>query len=251
MLLHNDEGGASMDDVESHYRDLLAPVYLWMAGGSDAALTSGASDLSDVQGQGGLAIDLGAGFGMHAIPLARAGYEVIAVDSSPQLLEQLKDLAGGLAIQPVAADLMTFEEYLPAGRQADLILCMGDTLTHLPEARLIERLASSVARALRDGGRFVSTFRDYTKLPSDTARFIPVRGDDRLILTCFLEDRGRTVAVHDILHRRTGQGWKMQVGQYTKLKLDPTEVKKTFDRCGLETTISAGPRGMVKLIASR
>lgn len=222
-----------------------------MAGGSAAALAAGAADLAGVPGTGGLAVDLGAGFGMHAIPLARAGYEVIALDTSEQLVESLQHLGQGLAIQTHVADLMRFPDYLPAGRKADLILCMGDTLAHLPEPALVERLARLAAQSLGPAGKFVADFRDYTALPADAARFIPVRSDDELILTCFLEDRGATVAVHDLLHRRTDQGWRLQVSQYTKLKLAPAQVLETFRACGLSPAIAAGPRGMVRLTASR
>lgn len=240
-----------MSSVQSHYRQLLAPVYRWMAGGSDTAIALGAADLADVLKSSGLAVDLGAGFGMHAIPLARAGYEVIALDTSEALLQELQELAQGLSIRTHVADLMRFAEHLPEARKADLILCMGDTLTHLPEAPLVERLALLVAQSLAPGGQFVATFRDYTALPTDSARFIPVASDDHLILTCFLEDRGSCVAVHDILHRRTDEGWSLQVGQYSKLKLVPTEVLATFRSTGLKATLADGPRRMVRLTASR
>lgn len=229
---------------------MLAPVYLWMAGGSDTALATGRADLADVLGLGGLAVDLGAGFGMHAIPLARAGYQVIALDTSEHLVSQLQELGHGLALQAAVADLMRFPEYLPAGRMADLIVCMGDTLTHLPEPALVAELATLVAQSLAPGGKFVATFRDYTALPADAARFIPVRSDEHLILTCFLEDRGSRVAVHDILHRRTHHGWTLQVSQYTKLKLVPADVAEAFRRSGLTATVDEGPRRMVRLMAS-
>jgi len=221
-----------------------------MAGGHETALATGSVDLAGVLGLGGLAVDLGAGFGMHAIPLARAGYEVIALDTSEHLVQQLQELGHGLTLQPAVADLMSFPEYLPPGRKADLIVCMGDTLTHLSEPALVERLAKLVAQNLAPGGQFMATFRDYTALPVDSARFIPVRSDEHLILTCFLEDRGSGVAVHDILHRRTDQGWTLQVSQYTKLKLVPTGVADTFRRSGLVATLDEGPRRMVRLIAS-
>lgn len=242
---------SAVGDVKSHYQELLAPVYLWMTGGREAALATGAADLADVLGAGGLAVDLGAGFGMHAIPLARAGYEVLALDTSEHLVEQLKELGQGLPIQAVVADLMSFPLALPAGRKADLMVCMGDTLTHLPEPALVDRLAALIAQDLAATGTFVATFRDYTALPAGIARFIPVRSDDSRILTCFLEDRGTAVAVHDLLHQRTDQGWTLQVSQYSKLKLFPAEVAEAFRRCGLEATISSGPRGMVRLTASR
>ena len=61
-----------MASAVSHYENLLAPIYLWMAGGLDAALAAGAADVAELAGAPGYAIDLGAGFGMHSIPLARA-----------------------------------------------------------------------------------------------------------------------------------------------------------------------------------
>lgn len=59
-----------MTSVEAHYETLLAPIYLWMAGGAEAAFSAGAKDLEGLLGAPGFAVDLGAGFGMHAIPLA-------------------------------------------------------------------------------------------------------------------------------------------------------------------------------------
>jgi 2-polyprenyl-3-methyl-5-hydroxy-6-metoxy-1,4-benzoquinol methylase len=70
--------------ADEHYARLLAPVYLWMAGGLDHALKQGEADVRPFIPGRGLAVDLGAGFGMHAIPLARAGWEVLAIDTSQE-----------------------------------------------------------------------------------------------------------------------------------------------------------------------
>jgi hypothetical protein len=64
-----------MDDsgsVERHYQRLLAPVYAWMIGDPEAAFARSREALAAAglgRGQG-LAVDLGAGFGLQAIPLA-------------------------------------------------------------------------------------------------------------------------------------------------------------------------------------
>lgn len=78
-------GESVLATVAEHYANLLAPVYVWMAGGLEAALAQGEIDVAPFAGPavtGRLAVDLGAGFGMHAVPLARRGYSVIAVDAS-------------------------------------------------------------------------------------------------------------------------------------------------------------------------
>lgn len=240
-----------MNSVSAHYESLLARVYLWMAGGFEVAVKNGASDLADVSKNIGFAIDLGAGFGMHAIPLARAGHQVLAIDSSQYLLEQLRSHATGLPIETVAADLTRFKDHVPSQRQANLILCMGDTLTHLDSVDAVASLANDISSALATGGRFVATFRDYTKLPEGPGRFIPVRSDATRIHTCFLEAVEDKVVVHDILHEQGDAGWSMQVSSYTKVRLDPDEVRRIFTRAGLRSSIGPGPRGQLRLIAEK
>ncbi len=238
-----------MSSVASHYETLLAPVYLWMVGGIDNALALGASDLAGFARGGGLAVDLGAGFGMHAIPLARAGYRVLAIDSSSYLIEQLRSFSRGLNVEAVVSDLMQFPEYLPPNQKADLVLCMGDTLTHLPDETAVAELGQRVAVSLASGGRFVATFRDYTTLPTGRERFIPVRSDESRIHTCFLEDQSDHVLVHDIIYEKHEGRWSMRVSNYSKLKLWPVAVCRIFQSVGLVTSVGPGPRGMLRLIA--
>jgi len=236
--------------VREHYETLLAPIYLWMAGGLEHALALGASDVAELAGSGGLAVDLGAGFGMHAIPLARAGWRVIAIDGSAHLIDELRAAARGLDVVAVVGDLRSFAERLPEGAKADLVLCMGDTVTHLETQDDVAALARCVAGTLAPRGRFVATFRDYSTLPSGDARFIPVRSDARRIHTCFLEAEPERVVVHDLLHERGDDGvWSLRVSHYRKLRLAPAAVRETFAATGLEASLSPGPRGMVKLVA--
>ena len=94
-----------------HYLKHLGPVYTWMIGDIDAALARGEQELDalSLPSKGaGTAIDLGAGFGMHAIPLARRGFSVVAIDSYEPLLRELAARADSLPIRTVDADLLTF-----------------------------------------------------------------------------------------------------------------------------------------------
>src|ERR1700722_3404007 len=92
---------SQMHSVADHYRSHLAPVYVWMSGGFDAAMARGETEIGALLpdlSSGSCAVDLGAAFGMHSIPLARRGCSVLALDSSSYLLEQLKAYAQTLAI---------------------------------------------------------------------------------------------------------------------------------------------------------
>lgn len=88
-----------MASVAEHYETHLAPVYSWTVGGIDRALSLGTRDLADIIASDGLAVDLGAGFGMHAIPLARAGYRVLAIDTSAYLLDELRSNSVGMKVE--------------------------------------------------------------------------------------------------------------------------------------------------------
>ena len=238
-----------MTTAQKHYEQLLAPIYVWMAGGVESALAAGAQDVAPLVPGAGLAVDLGAGFGMHAIPLARAGYEVVALDTSHELLDVLRANGAGLAIRCVEADLLDFRRHVT--EPASLIVCLGDTLTHLESTDDVERLVRDVAASLTPGGRFVVTFRDYTQPAVGDARFIPVRSDADRIHTCFLEEQPDHMLVHDIVHERDGGTWRMKVSSYPKLRLAPAAVAEALRYEGLEPTVAAGARGMVRITAVR
>lgn len=238
-----------VSSVERHYEALLAPVYMWMVGGSEAAFATGQKDLAPLLHRRGFAIDLGAGFGTHSIPLARAGWRVLTIDSSRILLDQLSSLAKGLPVDAHHGDILDFREHLSAGEHADLILCMGDTLTHLDSTASVNELCRLVASRLSPGGIFVATFRDYTRLPSGDARFIPVRADEGRILTCFVEERDGCVQVHDLLHERVEGAWSTKISSDRKLRLSPEEVRLACAGAGLRASVEPDPRGMVKVIA--
>ena len=127
--------------VLDHYENLLGPVYSWMVGDIEAATVRADAELDGMglpSRADGFAVDLGAGFGMHSLPLARRGYQVMAVDSYEPLLNELEARAGSLAIRTVNADLLEFSAHV--AQPATVILCMGDTLTHLPDAASVKGL---------------------------------------------------------------------------------------------------------------
>ena len=195
------------------------------------------------------ALDLGAGFGMHSIPLARMGYEVTAVDSSAHLLATLSDHAAGLAIRTVESDLMRFVEHCKA--PLDLILCMGDTLTHLLDVEVVANLFAAACRLLKSGGRMVLTYRDYTGDPIAALRFVPIRGDADRILTCCLETTPSHLVVHDLLHERAGAVWKTSASSYRKIRLRPLWVTEILQSLGFEVHCDADARGMIRVTAAK
>jgi hypothetical protein len=62
-----------------------------------------------------------------------------------------------MPIRTVNAGLLDFHAHLR--QPVEVIMCMGDTLTHLPDVASIEALFDVVAATLDRGGVFVVTFR--------------------------------------------------------------------------------------------
>jgi 2-polyprenyl-3-methyl-5-hydroxy-6-metoxy-1,4-benzoquinol methylase len=248
-----ERSGTMVRTVAEHYADHLGPVYTWMVGDVEAAFIRSEAEL-DVpfprSGSAALALDLGAGFGLHAIPLARRGYSVIAMDTCEAMLEDLAARSGGLPIRTVPADLADFKAQLPG--PAQVIVCMGDTLTHLPTHSAVASLLGDVAASLAPGGVFIAAFRDYFDAPlQHNARFILVRADADRILTCFLEYADTTVNVHDLLHQRHEESWRLRVSSYPKLRLAPDWVVERLTSAGLSAERDTIPGGMIRITARK
>jgi SAM-dependent methyltransferase len=240
-----------MPNSETHYKTHLGPIYSWMLGDLGAAFARGAADVDALPlPGGGVAIDLGAGIGLHSLPLAKLGFEVLALDNCEILLEELRAHAQSLPINTRYADLLQFPSLVKGPVQ--VIVCMGDTLTHLPTTSSVELLLSSAAAALSRGGVFAATFRDYaTRTLQGEQRFILVRADEERTLTCFLEYQDTHVIVHDLLTERERGQWRQKVSSYPKLRLAPDWVVARLSENGLSARWDATPSGMARIIATK
>jgi SAM-dependent methyltransferase len=164
-------------------------------------------------------------------------------------LEESLERTGSEAIHAIRSDLTAFADHVPV--PADTILCMGDTLTHLADRGHVQRLLDAVGAALRPGGVFMTTFRDYTVELEGVDRFLPVRSDPDRVLTVFLEYRDETVVVHDLLHERQGDHWSLQASSYPKLRLAPAWVAGVLRDRNLAVDTSTGHGGLVQIVARR
>ncbi len=241
-----------MADVKNHYDNLLASYYSWMLGGFQRKLADNRKFFLDrgIRPElGGVALDLGAGCGFQSIPLAEAGFKVIAIDTSHDLLAELKNNAGRLPVDTVEDDLLNFNQHGP--EESELIVCMGDTLTHLDSLAQVQGLFENAYQALERNGRLVLSFRDLTVEMKDLKRFIPVRSDADLLFTCFLEYEKKHVKVHDIVYERTGDHWRMQTSYYRKLRIPPGWTKDGLLKIGFEVDTFDIQNGAVTILARR
>jgi len=240
-----------MANVPDHYQQLLARHYVWMTGMPfDAKVAEQKEIIRDAVGSTthGLAIDYGCGPGFQALALAELGFApVIAVDSSAELLDELKAHRGGWDIELEQADLTQFE----VGRKASVAVCMGDTLTHVADKDAIRSFFARVGEQLVDGGAFVITFRDLSVAAADVDRFIPVRSDADKIMTCFLEyETPETVRVTDLVYTRGATSWSLEKSSYIKLRLSVQWVAQALSEAGF-VSVTTGMAGRLNLVVAR
>lgn len=242
-----------MSDVQRHYNDLLATHYSWMSGITFAEKVAEQRNLLNslgfADGDRGCAVDLGCGPGYQAMALSELGYgNVIALDTSEVLLNELRSASQDQPINAVLADLRDIGSHVGEGA-ADAIVCMGDTITHLDDRDDVARLLEDTYRALRSGGRLALTYRDFSSELTGTDRFIPVRSDDQRIMTCVLEYEADTVVVTDLIHLRTDAGWQLQKSSYRKLRLSPSWVADMLRGAGYVIEVDA-PIGRMQTVVA-
>ncbi len=242
-----------MNTAKEHYDQHLASIYSWMTGSSEENIERNLGLLRQLNIDTlprGLAVDLGAGSGFQSIPLAELGFSVLAVDFCSELLSELRDRCDNLPIRTVHDNILNFFKHID--EQVQLIVCMGDTLTHLESVDAVQSLFSDVGRALVENGTLILTFRDYVSVePRGTQRFIPVQSDESQILTCFLEYHARIVEVYDLLYRKEGEQWLLSVSSYPKLRLDKNWVCDRLRERGLTVLRNQFANGMICIVAKK
>jgi SAM-dependent methyltransferase len=241
-------------DAAGHYERLLAEHYVWMFGISFEEKVAEQKMLLDRVlscAREGLAIDLGSGPGFQSVALAQLGFApVIAVDTSKHLLAELEARSAPHAIESREADIASLDS-IATNESASVIVCMGDTLTHLPAKTSVQALFGNIYAKLRAGGLFVLTYRDLTSELFGSDRFIPVRADDSRIMTCFLEFKTKeTVAVHDLVYVQQKNGWTLHKSSYEKLRLAAQWVISSLGEAGF-TVEEEEPAGRLRMVMAR
>ena len=240
-----------MATVKQHYDNVLSDVYSWMFGGFENGIQRNIEFVKKhkLTPQGsGIAVDLGAGCGFQSIPLARSGYTVTAIDFDAKLLSELQRNSDGLEITTVQGDLIDFDKSLNA--DAELIVCMTDTILHLESREKVALLFAKVYAALEAGGKFIITFRDLNYELKDADRILPVRSDENTIFTCFLEYDSETVKVHDIVYQKSDGVWNLSKSFYSKLRLSEAWVSEQLSQSGFSKIDSTVENGVITIIAS-
>jgi len=118
-------------------------------------------------------LDVACGTGIHAAFFARLGYRVVARDADPEMIAYARakwEGSGGVrwAIHDMAET---------SREKFGLSLCLGNSLSMLPDEDALSRTMKAVAEQLDDGGRFLFQILDYASLRADSHRLVYKPGE--------------------------------------------------------------------------
>jgi SAM-dependent methyltransferase len=185
----------------------------------DARLEREAPFFRKLFGERGVAsvLDCACGSGRHAVEFASWGIEAAGCDISGEMLRLAKRNASqaGAVVDLFKAGMTEVSEKA-GGRKFDAVVCLGNSLPHLPTQRELDRAMRSIRRALAPGGVFISQIRNYQKILRDNLRFMPptsaAQGGRELVFLRMLDIHGpRRVDFHIIRLARESGKWSYHV----------------------------------------
>jgi SAM-dependent methyltransferase len=97
-------------------------------------------------------LDVGAGTGRNALPLARLGYPVTAIDSVPALVEQIERAASAerLLVQCIGASILSPDVTLEEGRYK--LVVVSEVLSQFQNVDQVRTTFTKLARCVAPGG---------------------------------------------------------------------------------------------------
>jgi len=197
----------------------------------------------------GLAIDLGAGNGMQSIALGEIGFKLKAVDFNDKLLSELKEKINGLPIDLIKDDIRNIKSF--TNSSVDLIVCCGDTISHLDTFDQLEKLLQDCFDLLGDHGYLILTFRDSSFALTDTQRFIPVKSDEHRILTCVIDYFDDKITVTDLLHEKKDGKWIQKTSSYDKIRIRTEYMIDMAEEVGFSVMENENKNRMIHLILKK
>jgi SAM-dependent methyltransferase len=181
-------------------------------------------------------LDVACGMGTQAIGLALRGHRVVGRDLSPRLVERAREAALRFGVEldlgvadmrdlDRGGDLDPVDDRDPVD-EFDAVLALDNALPHLEADEDLERTLRAARQALRPGGTFLASIRDYDRLRVERPTLDPPRvlggpDDRRIVLQAWeWDDDGKGYSLDLLILRRSAEGaWTLRsrTGRYRAL----------------------------------
>ncbi|UFH52879.1 cyclopropane-fatty-acyl-phospholipid synthase family protein [Spirosoma sp. KNUC1025] len=131
-------------------------------------------------------LDVFCGYGRHALPLARMGARLTAIDISPEYIAEVQAVADAerLSVVAINGDFLSIgESEIGSPASFDAAYCLGNSFSFFPRTEMLAFL-TRIADLLKPGCRFLahSEMLAESVLPDYQARNWQPVGDDILFL---------------------------------------------------------------------
>jgi glycine/sarcosine N-methyltransferase len=203
--------------------------------------------LHQTVGAGCRVLDAACGTGMHALGLARLGFQARGADLSSGMIDRarLNAAEAGLDVRFEAIGFGGLVQTF--GRQAcDAILCLGNSLPHLPDIVGVEAALTDFAACLRPGGLLLLQNRNFDAVLASRARWMEPQSyrsaeGEWLFLRFYDFDADGLLSFHMITLNRQGiTDWSQQVTTTRLYPLRQEELLSALDKTGFRQVHSYG-----------
>lgn len=182
-------------------------------------------------------LDCGCGTGRHAILFARNGLRVIGTDVDPEMIMLARENAAAAGVD-ARFEVAAFSEIcrlFPAPR-FDAVICVGNSLSQLPDLNAVEEAIRAFASVCRRGGMLVLHLLNYHSLlkrdmVAQPLRVAGVERNRELFQKIFLP-RAHEVEIIMVHAREGSAGWRSDVTRGALLPIDAAELEGFVARAG-------------------
>lgn len=187
-------------------------------------------------------LDTACGTGMHAIALARRGYEVVGADVSAGMIERARANAAAAGVA-VRLEVAGFGELAPVlGKQEsfDAVLCLGNSLPHALTEQALHATLADFAACLRRAGVLLVQNLNYDRILAHRQRWMEPQarregGTEWLFLRFYDFDPDGLLTFHVVVLQREGDGpWTRRVMSTRLHPLRQTELVAALEGAGFQ-----------------
>jgi 2-polyprenyl-3-methyl-5-hydroxy-6-metoxy-1,4-benzoquinol methylase len=185
-------------------------------------------------------LDAACGTGMHAIALARSGYDVTGADLSAGMIARAQANATTAGVDARFEAAGFGELAVCLGTDYDAVLCLGNSLPHLPMLEGLAAALTDFATCLRPGGLLLIQNRNFDAVLARRERWMGPQshreGDAEWLFLRFYDfEQDGTLVFNVVTLRRVADDEWSQQTQSTRLRpVQRNELMSALEAAGFD-----------------
>jgi glycine/sarcosine N-methyltransferase len=192
-------------------------------------------------------LDSACGTGMHAIALARAGYDVTGADLSAEMIDKARQNAQAARIELpfVAAGFGSLTSTFGSG-QFDAVLCLGNSLPHLLTEKELKAAINDFYACLKPGGMLLIQNRNFDAVLKTRNRWMEPQtfqdNEGEWIFQRFYDfNPDGSIRFNMVtLHRQGASEWSSSVGSTLLIPQRREDLQKILSEVGFSSQSAFG-----------